>query len=47
MIHDALDVTTGIMSYWFKDQPFTPNDETIERIKSCPFEPGALRHNNC
>lgn len=44
MIHKALGVSLGTLSYWFKDKPFTPNHEVLRRIQFGPIKSGALRH---
>lgn len=45
MISETLGVAKSTMSYWFKDRPFTPNEETMERIKSGSNRGGAVKHN--
>lgn len=45
MIKEKLGVSPSTQSYWFKDKPFTPNREVIERIKFGPIENGRRRHN--
>jgi len=45
MITKALGVPISTMSYWFRDRPFIPNKEVIERIKYGPMKSGAARHN--
>lgn len=44
MIVEELGVARGTLSYWFKDRPFTPNQEVIKRIQRGPIKSGALRH---
>ncbi|MBI2588928.1 hypothetical protein HYW35_01840 [Candidatus Saccharibacteria bacterium] len=45
MITNALGISKGTMSYWFKDKPFTPNKKVLERIKYGPIKSGARSHN--
>ena len=45
LIHERLGIAKGTMSYWFKDKPFTPNNEVLERIKNGPGKTGIRRHN--
>lgn len=45
MIKDRLGISLGTMSYWFKDKPFSPNKEVIDRIKGGPGKEGVRRHN--
>jgi hypothetical protein len=45
MIRDKLGVSLGTMSYWFKDKPFTPNQEVLDRIKGGTGAYGVQRHN--
>jgi len=45
MITKELGVSKGTMSYWFKNRPFTPNKEVVERVKYGPIENGRRRHN--
>jgi hypothetical protein len=32
MIKDKLGIAPSTMSYWFKNKPFTPNEEVLQRI---------------
>lgn len=45
MIKQALGVPVSTMSYWFRDRPFKPNKEVLERVKYGPIKSGAKRHN--
>jgi len=45
MITEVLGIARSTMSYWFKDRPFAPNYEALERIKYGPLKSGALKHN--
>ncbi|MFA4817668.1 MAG: hypothetical protein WC608_02990 [Parcubacteria group bacterium] len=45
MIVEKLGISKSTLSCWFKDLPFTPNKNVIERIKQGPFKSGQLRHN--
>jgi len=45
MIREKLGVSVSTQSYWFKDKPFVPNKEVINRIKFGPIENGKRRHN--
>ena len=45
MINQALGVPVSTMSYWFRDRPFKPNREVLDRIKYGPIKSGAKRHN--
>ena len=45
MIRERLGVSLGTMSYWFKDKPFTPNQEVLDRIKLGTGIEGVRRHN--
>lgn len=45
MITDELGISSGTLSYWFKDKPFTPNKQVLERIKYGPIKNGAKSHN--
>lgn len=44
MITEALGISKGTMSYWFKEKPFEPNQEVLKRIQYGPIKSGALRH---
>lgn len=44
MISEALGVAKSTMNYWFKDRPFTPNDEVLKRIKAGPLKSGIIKH---
>jgi|SRR5579859_3909176 len=45
MITEALGISKGTLSYWFKDKPFTPNKKVLDRIKYGPIKAGARSHN--
>ena len=45
MITDRLGISKSTLSYWFKEIPFIPNKQVIERIKRGPFKSGQIRHN--
>lgn len=45
MIADRLGISKSTLSCWFKELPFTPNRQVIERIKKGPFKSGQIRHN--
>lgn len=45
MIHDKLGISKSTMSYWFKDKPFVPNFEVMDRVKQGPLKVGIRRHN--
>lgn len=45
MITDRLGISKSTLSCWFKEIPFTPNEQVIERIKKGPFKSGQIRHN--
>lgn len=45
MITDRLGISKSTLSCWFKELPFTPNRQVIERIKKGPFKSGQIRHN--
>lgn len=45
LIHQKLGISKSTMSYWFRDKPFTPNNEVLERIKSGSGKEGLRRHN--
>src|ERR1700710_414060 len=45
LIHEKLGVSRSTMSYWFKDKPFTPNQEVLDRIKRGSAMQGVRRHN--
>jgi hypothetical protein len=45
MISETLGISKSTMSYWFKDRPFTPNYEVVERIKYGPLKSGTMKHN--
>lgn len=44
MIEEKLGISRSTMSYWFKDQSFTPNKETLSRIKNGPLAAGKILH---
>lgn len=45
MISEKLKISKSTLSCWFKESPFTPNEQVIERIKNGPFKSGQIRHN--
>src|SRR5258707_15139920 len=45
MIHEKLGIAKSTMNYWFRDKPFTPNYQVVQRIKYGPLKIGAKRHN--
>jgi hypothetical protein len=45
MITDRLGISKSTLSCWFKEIPFIPNRQVIERIKNGPFKSGQIRHN--
>jgi hypothetical protein len=45
MISDKLGVSKSTLSDWFKDQPFKPNKEVLERIQYGPIRTGEISHN--
>ena len=45
MIAKELGIARSTLSNWFKDRPFIPNKEAVERIKYGPIKSGARRHN--
>ncbi len=45
LINQKLGISKSTMSYWFKDKPFTPNKQVLERIKNGPENIGLKRHN--
>lgn len=45
MIVEKLGISKSTLSCWFKDLPFIPNKNVIERIKRGPFKSGQIRHN--
>jgi AraC-like DNA-binding protein len=45
MISEKLGISKSTLSCWFKEMPFTPNKQVIERIKRGPFKSGQIRHN--
>lgn len=45
LIHEKLGVSRSTMSYWFKDKPFTPNSEVLQRIKVGSAQAGIRHHN--
>lgn len=45
MITDRLGICKSTLSCWFKEMPFIPNKQVIERIKRGPFKSGRIRHN--
>lgn len=45
LINQKLGISKGTLSYWFKDKPFTPNEEVNDRIKSGPLKVGIKSHN--
>lgn len=45
LINQKLGISKGTLSYWFRDKPFIPNNEVLERIKSGTGMEGIRRHN--
>ena len=45
LINERLGIPVSTMSYWFRDKPFTPNQEVLDRIKNGPGKAGLQRHN--
>lgn len=45
MISRRLGIAKSTLSNWFKDQPFTPNREVLERIQYGPIRSGEKAHN--
>lgn len=45
MITDRLGISKSTLSCWFKEMPFVPNKQVVERIKKGPFKSGQIRHN--
>jgi transcriptional regulator with XRE-family HTH domain len=45
LINERLGVSRSTMSYWFKDKPYTPNQEVLDRIKHGTGVEGIRRHN--
>lgn len=45
LIEEKLGISRATMSYWFKDKPFTPNEEVISRMRNGPAKVGIMRHN--
>lgn len=45
LINQKLGISKSTMHYWFKDRPFVPNSEVVERMKSGPTKAGIDRHN--
>lgn len=45
MIHQKLGISKSTMSYWFRDKPFTPNQEVLDRIANGPAMTGIRSHN--
>lgn len=45
MINRKIGVSKSTLSDWFKDKPFTPNQEVLQRIQYGPMKSGALKHN--
>ncbi|OGL32327.1 hypothetical protein A3F64_03185 [Candidatus Saccharibacteria bacterium RIFCSPHIGHO2_12_FULL_42_8] len=46
MISNEIGVSKGTLSYWFKDIPYTPNQEAKRRIKAGPLKVGQMLHRN-
>lgn len=44
LIQQKLGVARSTMSYWFKDMPYTPNQEVLNRMKVGPERNGQKRH---
>jgi transcriptional regulator with XRE-family HTH domain len=45
MINQKLGISKSTMSYWFKDKPFRPNQEVLDRIALGPAMTGIRSHN--
>ncbi|MBI2888787.1 MAG: hypothetical protein HYY10_02575 [Candidatus Liptonbacteria bacterium] len=45
MINEKIGVSKSTLSDWFRDKPFTPNQEVLQRIQYGPIKSGALKHN--
>lgn len=45
MINIKLGVAKSTLSNWFKDRPFTPNQEVLKRIQYGPMASGQRAHN--
>jgi hypothetical protein len=44
IIEEKLGIARSTLSYWFKDQVFTPNQEVLIRLKAGPAKAGEQRH---
>jgi len=45
MITDHTGISKSTLSCWFKETPFIPNKQVLDRIKKGPFKSGQIRHN--
>jgi len=45
LISEKLKISKSTLSCWFKETPFTPNEQVIKRIENGPFKSGRIRHN--
>lgn len=45
MISEKLGIAKSTLSEWFKNKPFKPNKEVLERIQYGPMRSGELQHN--
>ncbi len=45
MSSEKLNISKSTLSCWFKETPFTPNEQVVERIKNGPFKSGQIKHN--
>lgn len=45
IISEKLNISKSTLSCWFKEIPFTPNEQVIKRIRNGPFKSGRIRHN--
>ena len=45
MIHLKLGVSKSTLSNWFRDRPFIPNDEVLNRIQYGPIKSAEKKHN--
>ncbi len=45
LIHKKLGVAKSTLSDWFREVPYTPNDQVLKRIKFGPLRSAEKRHN--
>lgn len=45
IIQQRLGVSKSTLSNWFKDEPFTPNQEVLDRVQYGPIKSATKRHN--